>query len=451
MSVNKGIHYDFDVVVIGGGTSGVPAAIAAARNGASCLLIERYGFLGGTATIILCMAGFTDRLGNLVVGGIANEMVEEMVRLNGCSGHVPDPVSESVTCVDPEVLKYVAMNMTLTAGAKPLLHTCFLGADGSPNQIKKVTIHNKSGIQEVQGRVFIDCSGDADLAAEAGAPFNKDKHLQPVTMTFRMGGFDKPNLLAYIEEHPEELEWAPAWTDGFTVEYFKTNKNFRFFKGLDKLIARVHEKTGYEFPRDRIHFVFLTREGEVQLNTTRIRGIDSTDAESLTKAEIEGRNQVMEEVQFLTEYVPGFEHAYLVDTSVQIGLRESRRIEGEYTLTKEDTLEGRQFEDSIGKGVYPVDIHDPEGRGMSIYRVKDPYSLPYRMLVPKRVDNLLVAGRCASMSHEGLASPRTMPTCMAMGQAAGTAAALCAKQGLAPRNLAMEDLQNILRQQGVIL
>jgi hypothetical protein len=451
MSKKEETAYKADVVVLGGGTAGVPAAIAAARNGVSCLLIERYGFLGGTATIILVMAGFSDRNGNLVIGGIPNELIEEMVRLNGSTGHVPDPVSESCTCVDPEILKYIAMEMTLKAGVRPILHSFFYESDIKSNSIDTLSIINKSGIQNVKGRIFVDCSGDADLAASAGAPFNKDENLQPVTMTFRMGGFDKPNFMIYLEEHPEELEWAPTWTDGFTLEYFKTHENFRFFKGLDKLVARVKEKTGYEFPRDRIHFIFLPREGEVQLNTTRVRGIDSTDARSLTQAEIAGRRQVMEEMRFLVDNVPGFEHAYLIDTSVQIGLRESRRIDGDYTLTKEDTLSGRQFEDSIGKGVYPVDIHDPTGRGMSIYRVEKPYTLPYSMLVPKKIDNLLVAGRCASMTHEGLASPRTMPTCMVMGQAAGTAAALCVKNNAIPREVDIKELQRTLRQQGAIL
>ncbi len=443
--------FEADVVVVGGGTAGVPAAIAAARNGVRCILVERYGFLGGTINIIPAMAGFQDRNGRQIVGGLPNEIVQRVIDLGGSSGHIPDPVGESVTFVDREIYKYAAMDMAIRAGVKTILHSFFFEADRKNGNIQSVRICNKSGVQTVAGKIFVDCTGDADLASTSGVPCRKEEILQPVTMTFRMAGFDMERLLKYVEEHPEELEKADTWSDAYSIEHLRKHKTSTGFKGLDKLVERVKRQTGYEFPRDRVHFGLLPRKGEVLLNTTRVTGVDPTDVEALTKAEIESRIQVMEEVSFLKKNVPGFESTYLLDTSVQVGVRESRKIEGEYTLTGEDTLNGRQFDDAIAKGVYPVDQHDAKGRGMRIYRVKKPYSIPYRVLVPKNVDTLLVAGRCISATREGLASPRTIPTCMAMGQAAGTAAALSVKRKTSPRCLDVRVLQRTLRKQGVLI
>ncbi len=442
-----------DVVVLGGGSAGVVAAIAAARKGADTLVVERYGFLGGTATIIHTYVSFLGDNGVPVIGGLPEEIIREVVRLGGGRGHLPDPTSMSATPVDIEVYKYVAMEQVRQAGARCLLHTWFVSAEASDGAIRNVAVYNKSGYQRIEGKVFIDATGDGDLAVAAGAPWeqgNAEGGLQPLTMTFRMAGFNRERFVRYIVEHPEEVEKPKTWSTGFSADYFTTHPDFPFFKGLDKLVARVARETGYQLPRDRVHFSVLPRPGMVQVNIVRISGIDAADAAQLTDAEFQGRRQAFESVQFLVKHVPGFEEAYLLDTPMQIGIRETRRILGEYVLTKDDVLEGRKFPDAIGQGIYPLDIHDPGGRAMVHLQPKAPYQFPYRILTPRGLSNCLVAGRCISATHEALGAARVVGNCMVMGQAAGTAAALAVQQGVGVKALDAQVLRAELAKDGAI-
>ena len=214
---------------------------------------------------------------------------------------------------------------------------------------------------------------------------------------------------------------------------------------------KFKKETGYELPRDRLHFNGTPLKDVVQINVSRIIGVDATNAQDMTRAEIEGIEQVIGIAQFLTKYVPGFESAFLLDTSVQVGIRETRRIMGDYVLNETDILEGTRFEDAIAQGIYPLDIHDPDGRGMRHNRVKEPYQIPYRSLLPKDACNLIVAGRCISSTHEALGALRVVPNCMAMGQAAGTAAAMAVGENKEPRQITIEKLQRVLKEQGTII
>jgi len=435
-----------EVVVLGGGTAGSVAAIAASRNKADCLLVEHYGYLGGTVSYIQGMIGFRSVTGEGVVSGIADEVVEQVKRLGGANGHVFDPIAGSVTPLDPEIYRIVMMEMVSNSGAKLLLHSSLTGVLMHGERIRGITVHNKSGFENIYADTFIDASGDADLAYAAGADTDKGARgeLQPVSLMFRMGGFNKEKFTSYIKNHPEELEPARTWSHGFTRAFFDEHPEYVYFKGLDKLVARVKKETGYELPRDRVHFDLFNRKDHILLNVSRVTQVDATDADDLTRAEIEGRRQVKEISEFLIKHVPGFENAFLLGVSEQVGIRETRRIKGKYTLTKEDVLTAKRFEDAIARGIHPLDIHEGAGRGMSITRLDYPYDVPYRCLLPQKVENLIAAGRCISATREAFGSVRGTPTCMATGQAAGTAAALSLESGGNPNRVDVKKLQKKL-------
>ncbi len=443
------IEKNNDLVIAGGGPAGIVAAIAAARNGARTLLVERYGFLGGqsSAALVYPWMTFHDPQGNQVIKGIAQEIVERLVAAGGSPGHVPDTIGfvSTLTPFDVETFKYVAQEMVLEAGAELLLHTWLTDAEVQAGKIVALGGVNKSGRVRLAARQFVDATGDADIAFFAGAELAKgrdaDGATQPMTMNFRLGGVDMEQVRAYMEEHPEE--------------FYKTTRH--------DLLAESENVTGVQgfytiwkeanlpIPRQQVLFFAGTRPGEVGINTSRIVGLDATNADDLTKAEIEGRRQVMQLLKFLRERVPGFQYAYLIATPTQVGVRETRRIVGDYVLTGDDVAQGRRFPDAISRSGYPIDIHSPTGAGLETVEMTRDHDIPYRCLVPKGVDNLLAAGRIISVTHEAFAAIRTTPSVMAIGQAAGTAAALCLEHDIGPRSVDVSELRRRLVAQGASL
>ncbi len=414
---------EHEVVVVGGGTSGIAAAVASARNGADTLLIERYGFLGGTMTAGLINPFMSFHSGGKqVIKGIFQEILD---RLKDYGGY-----DERTRAFDAEVMKIVADDMIKEAEVKLLLHTYVTDVVMERNIIRGVEIFNKSGRQIVFGRVIVDATGDGDIAVMAGAPYEKgrkeDGLMQPMTLCFRMGGVDV-NRMPPLEE-------------------------------INRLFEEAKSEGKITFPRRRVLYFPTTRKGEIHFNTTRIIKVDGTKAEDLTYAEMEGRRQMIELIKFLKERVPGFENSYLLMSGAQIGVRETRRIIGEYIMTGDDIIEARKFDDAIARGSYWIDIHNPAGEGFedNPYSGKSPppgdyYEIPYRCLIPKKVDNLLIAGRCISSTHEAQAAIRVIPIVVAIGQAAGTAAALSAKLKVTPRELDVSKLQETLRNQGAFI
>ncbi len=438
-----------DVLVIGGGPAGIGAAVAAARTGARTLLVERYGFLGGNATASLVgpfMTSFSNDGKRQIIGGVFDELVRRMEQVGGAihpekvragsaeSGYIAFG-HDHVTPFDPEVLKVVAADMVVEAGGGLLLHTSFVDPLVNDGGVQGAIVHNKGGLQVLRANQVVDCSADADVAYRAGAPTTKgraaDGKMQPMTMFFIIEDVDDAAVDAYVATHPEDQG-----------------------KLFHTLVEEAKARGEFPIPRDKIGIYRSPEPGVWRVNTTRLLGLDGTNPEDLTRAEIEGRKQVFALLQFMRARCPGLEHVKLREIAAQVGVRETRRIVGEYVLTAEDLAAGRHFDDVIALAGYPVDIHPVDGAGSGLrtdLATADVYEIPYRSLVPLHMENLLVAGRCLSATHEAAGAVRVMPPCFAMGQAAGTAAALAAERGISPRRVDVPELQSELRKHGAIL
>jgi hypothetical protein len=314
--------------------------------------------------------------------------------------------------------------MAQQAGVRVLLHTFVVDAWQESDRVMGVVAVNKGGFVRLQAGVVIDASGDADVAAAVGVPFESAEHgaVQPLTTTFRLMKVD--------------VERAQQAREG----------------ELETLVTEAVERYGYNLPSRNATFYITPLAGVVGTNMTQITGIDPTDPWQLSEAERQGRGQAMEYIRFFKDYVPGFGNAELVNFGTQIGIRESRRIFGDYRLTGEDVLSGRSFEDAIAKGAWPIEEHHPE-YDIRWEHLSDgvAYDIPYRSLLPQGVEGLLVAGRCLSADHDAHASARVMAQCMGMGQAAGVAAALASDKNLVPREVSMGELQNCLRELGAVI
>jgi len=435
-----------DVIICGGGPAGFGAAIAAARNGVNALLIEKYGFLGGMATAGLVgpfMSCYTGE--QRIIRGIFEELVNSLVQAGaavdpkyvraetGYSGFVPEEEHHAhVTPFDPEYLKYEMMEMALKAGVHLLFHSLVVGVIQDDDRIQGVVVENKSGRQVYMAKILIDTTGDGDVAFYAGVPYEKgrplDGLLQSASIMFRLGGVNFEGVEQYMQKNPEDV-------------YFRS------------LTRHPKLKNEYISTRDDILFFFLPRKGEVIVNCTRVLNIDGTNVNDLTRGEIEGRQQAMTLLRFFQRYLPGFSNSYLLDMGAQIGIRETRRILGRYLLTKDDLLSYREFPDRIARAAYMVDIHNPTGPGWEAIPIREgkSYTIPYSSLLPKTPSNLLVAGRCISATHVAQSAIRVMPICMAIGQAAGTAAGIAVKQGKGIVEIDIGRLQSVLRDNNVVL
>ena len=392
----------YDVVVVGAGSAGTTAAIAAARTGARTLLVDRFGFLGGTSTAVLdtFYAFYTPgEHPEKVVSGIPDEVVSRLTE-SGMAFERPNTYGAGTGITyDPETLKRVWDELTEEAEVRTLLHAFVFAVDLEDARVVGVEVATKSGVRRLEATVVIDASGDADVCALAGAPFEPPgEGVQSLSTVFRMANVD----VARAEAVPKQELWRLMREARDTGRY-----------ALTRIEGSVHRT-----PHDGVMMALMTR----------VRNVDATDADQLAAAEREGRRQAHEYFRFLRENVPGYERAALVSTSPAIGVRESRRILGEHVLTADEILAATRFSDQIARCGAPIEEHHAGDDTRWVYLDDGAtYGIPFRTLQPRGLDNVLVAGRCFSATHDAHASARSMGTCMAMGQAAGTAAALTAE------------------------
>lgn len=451
---------DVDVVIAGGGPGGFPAAVAAARRGCKVLLVERYGILGGLASggMMGPLFGYAYRKTGMILGGIPVEILEELKKLGGVR---QDYVKQKGAIqFFPEMVKHVADRLVLASGAQLLLHAWVTDVIRTGDRIDAVVIESKSGRQAVRAKLFIDATGDGDLAYWLGCDYTKgrpaDGKTQPLGTKFRIGGVD----MAKAHEHNQESNALVA-------------------KAIDEGRIPAYHTFAGEVSDQGI----TLRPDESTPTVTRCPG-DATSVYDLTRAETSIRRDTLAIVDFYREHVPGYEKCYLMETPFAVGVRETRQILGEYVLTGEDVLNSARFGDTVARGCWFLDIHCPLGRynGRSNLcdkrcQIEPPcnmkrqhadqlydnmfgfvrndenmwYDIPYRCFVPNQSANLLVSGRCISANHGGMSSVRVIATCFAMGEAVGAAAAQCIKTGVAPRNVNVPALQQDLRAAGVPL
>jgi hypothetical protein len=470
------IYGTYDVVVVGGGTSGVAAAIAASRAGANTILIERLGVLGGQLNVSgppgFAYAYMFNPRGEQIIAGIMEETHARLLKEGHAVPHTtPDfRVGYSFSLVDPDYWGLLVFDMMTENNVHLLLHSLAVDVLKDGNTLKGVVVENVSGRQAVMGKVIIDCTGEGHVSARAGAPYEqapKDQ-LEPHTLSFTVDGVDWDKVLEYVRENAEYDFNAMThpylnWTQAQIVERIRKVKditeisNFMGYYSLrDKALAagEWHAYSGVGFfimPRDNGHF-----QAHFQ-HSSQVDNVDPTNIRDLTYCEVECRKQVSLALKFIKKYMPGFENSYLSRVCTELRIRESRRIMGDYVLRKADCAEAKKFSDVIGKSgfssgakhvattdtiAYEEVVHPKDGGS---------YDIPYRCLVPQVIENLLVGGKAISTDRDSY--KRFLQETMVTGQAAGVAAAICARKGITPRQLEQDvsELQSILLKQGAIL
>lgn len=427
---NAPIVGEYDVVVCGGGPAGFIAAIAAARNGARTALVERYGFLGGMATMgyVNPVSVFTYN-NSQVVGGIPWEFVQKLENMGG--GFIEKPLGN--VAFEQEHYKLLAQRMTLESGVDLYMHSYLSGCVMDGSRIAQIVIENKNGTEALSSKVFIDCTGDGDLAALAAVEMQPDEGapLQPLSSYFILGGVDLNTPM--MQE---------------AIRHNKQGENCHCLPVREKLLERKEELGIPEFGGP--WFCRTGQDGVVTVNMTRTAG-NAIDNRDFVRAECVLREDAFRMAALLKDNFDEFKDSYLIAVSVQGGIRETRRIKGVHTITADEYVTAYHYHDSIARGAHPIDIHVASGPAQNITFLKTPAYVPYRALIAPTHSNLIVAGRCLSADKKAFASLRVQASCMDMGQAAGTAAAMAAGSGLPVQEVNTELLVAKLREQGSII
>jgi ribulose 1,5-bisphosphate synthetase/thiazole synthase len=442
----------FDVIVAGGGTAGIIAGLAAARNGSKTLIVEKQRCLGGQFTVGMqgAWVGFSDKK-NIIVKGLAWELRNKLKKVNAIVEE--DPNTDVCFLYDTEVAKVVIDEMVAQEqNLIVYLDTSIVDVVQEDDTVVGLIVLSESELMEVRSDVVIDCTGDAVVAAKADAPYEirPKKDIQPMTLMGRMSGVDLEKVKKYYDDNPpiKDSHVPPAWHD------FKTFPGFMHF-GLHDELEGVELPPHLEYLRSWLGIFTSTPNGvEVTINCSgAIESHSTVGFEDKAKQETFSQKCLYDVSEILRRYVPGFEHAYLSAIAGLLGIRESRRIIGDYKVTLKDFQDAREFEDSIGRGAMPAGAHTPDGVTMYVYDLEPGKSMtiPYRCMLPKGKNGLLVAGRCVSYEAPVANCIRCMPQCMAMGEACGVAASMASKQKITPREVNIPKLQEKLKAQGAII
>lgn len=444
----------YDVVVVGGGPSGVMAAVQSARMGAKTLLIEKGGFLGGSLTLmgVSPMMTFHNPAGKQVVFGLAQELVDKLIEMGASPGHVVDSVTycSTVTPFDSEAMKIALETMAVNAGVDLLYHSFLASVETDNQSITKIKICNKAGLIDIESKFFVDATGDGDIAFQAGVLQQKgrasDNAMQPMTMNLKISGVDIEQIRADVLTNPSNYEFDMGLQEG--LARVKSAERLSL-KAFTKTWPKYRDKNQLNIPREFILFFETNEPGTVVCNSSRIQGLDGTNPIDITKAEIEGRRQCYEIFRFLKENAIGFSKSKLISTPYQVGVRETRRTMGDYLLTAKDLMDEKPFIDVIAKGAYPIDIHSPDKVKTETTHLKPDhvYSIPMRSLFTSEMTNLVFSGRSISADNEAFAAIRVTPIAMSIGQASGAIAAVASMNNCAVSKVPYSQVRNGLLEQ----
>jgi len=448
---------DVDVVVVGGGPAGTCAALASARNGADTLLIEAYGSLGGMGTLGLMSVGGSEYVTESTPG-ITKEIFNRMREIGGVinyqekwpKGTISNPLGHfahwenySLSIFDPEAFKITVNEMMEENGVNLLFYTWFADTIVKDNNIEAILVENVSGRQAIGSRVFVDATGSGDVAARSGVPYTEPRDetgvSMPMSLMYKMSGVDFEKLLEYQKKDPELTELIAKAKEEGELPYYRTKKSVKDMGGHYEALYSGHP---------HLEMSPLIHPGEILCwggPAPHEWGLDGTKVQDLTKAELEIRKQIWSEVNFLKKYVPGFENAFLSAIAPYMGVREKRHPIGEYVLTYDDVKNGREFDDVVLK-MFP-------SPGITIMRTGQrivSFDIPYRSLLPKKIENLILAGDITSADHGAFIHMRSVQKCMVKGEAAGTAAALSVKNKVKPKDLDYRMLRERLVKQGLL-
>lgn len=453
----KNYSYSYDIAVVGGGPAGLATAITAARAGKRVVLLEKNGFLGGNMTIGLPLLGFLDENGNQCIAGFAEELVERLKEVNACYGIRVCPKHGSVANMDAEMVKITAFKMCQEAGVDVILHVETIEANVEDGRLKTITLYGKCNRITVAADVFVDCTGDGDVAYLSGCSFElgrgDDHELMPPTVMCTIEGVDDRKLLDYVAENPDEMKPMSATIQtkpGYDADYFRADPNY-VFVGMTQLWAKLKEQGICPVARGNIILINGIHKGQMYVNTTRLLHVDATDIQDLTRGEMEGHLQLEKLIETFRAYVPGFENCYISSIPSNIGVRETRRIKGLKCVSVEQALNSVVPGDSICLSGYSIDIHHNTQNGTLFRKLEKPFGIPYGCLVSAEISNLLFAGRCISVDDHVVGSTRVMTSCMAMGQAAGIAASMAIDNAQTVADVDVQKLREELLRQNAIL
>jgi len=442
---------EYDIIVVGAGPGGIPAAIIAARKGKKVLLVERENFLGGMLVSGVPIIGFLDRQGNHVVKGIAQELIDRLSERGGTPGHARVPVHNSLTMMHAPWTRLIISQMCREAGVDCMLCTELYEVLHKENRIEGVKVICRNKIFEFKTKILIDATGDGWAAAMAEIPFEKGEKLQPPTLTFEVSGINMEKFYAYIKSNPDSYKLPETFSDVSQCEEMYTDDKVFSFMGFPELIEKARKNGDFAIPRNMIDFCRIPNSDRAFLNVTRAINADVTIPESLNKAIFDCEAQIIELMDFLTKYAPGFENCKLESIIPFLGTRESRRTVCRKTLTVK-SLEALDIpEDTIALAGYNVDIHGQDSGSMTYVPISHAIGIPYGCMIPEKMDGFIASGRTISVDQTVFAMTRVMATCMAVSQAAGTAACMALDKDISLSEINVAELRAELIKDGCVV